>query len=827
MFEPTQTIRARRRAQRRPHRQQHADVLVPGVGPRAPADARSSTGSLARRATIREVVLLGDLFDVWTYPPNVRPPSMTRDHRRQPDAARCRAARSPPSCGRCPNRVRLLLGNHDGSLTRADVDTLNRSLGGNVARGERIDLITAPWHSLNGASGCATVFSHGHHWCMFNAPDARSRWGTIPVGPLRLARDRYQLSKTLRPGETTRRPAQQRQPERLQPRRRAGGLEPARRSRRLPARRYICRHTGMPQTSASSCPTARRPRCRTPCACSRASSPSGSGARAATLDAMRAASADWSGEDLAWFAQRLALRTASDLAVMGHTHATVGGIAVSPVELRQQRLRVRRQARRSAQGVHVHAGRPRARHRAGARGLADGAVVAPARAPTMPSVVRRPWMDYSCYARIENRAGHAAAARPASKDASSYWVVPPPAVHRAALARGDLAAGHDRGAADPAAASRTPTGPARSSSSSPARRACPGTSSARRSRATRRGRGARAGAAAASTGSGTRCRRASSSRRRARPASRTRSRHPSPGRRASRPSPRASSGRRSGSPRSSRRGRYTQGPSGAQRAICALVLTDRPTLTAADAARHLRIVPWGDRTRRHIPQGQAGSFGAAELTVRSGAQLARPQKDNHAEAVAFGGDRYETCVVGSLSRAVRDFYARQGLRHLHEIRVSEAASGRLADGQYHLLWNGHRGNRPLGRDADARRPVRRPPPEGHEEPAASCSTSTGSTTARSTRPTRPAMPSAGSRRCCTRSSSAARPAAQDRPAHRHAHRRADRRVRGEPRAGSVGHRRPAGPTGRPGAVQQLEPGLRVPLRGCEGRAPTRSSSPAT
>src|SRR5688500_8659740 len=31
---------------------------------------------LARRASIREVVLLGDVFDVWTYPPSVRPPSM-------------------------------------------------------------------------------------------------------------------------------------------------------------------------------------------------------------------------------------------------------------------------------------------------------------------------------------------------------------------------------------------------------------------------------------------------------------------------------------------------------------------------------------------------------------------------------------------------------------------------------------------------------------------------------------------------------------------------------------------------------------------------------
>ena len=49
-----------------------------------------------------------------------------------------------------------------------------------------------------------------------------------------------------------------------------------------------------------------------------------------TIQITAVPAADWSGEDLAWFAQRLALRTASDLAVMGHTHVPVGGLAVSP-----------------------------------------------------------------------------------------------------------------------------------------------------------------------------------------------------------------------------------------------------------------------------------------------------------------------------------------------------------------------------------------------------------------------------------------------------------------------------------------------------------------
>ena len=137
--------------------------------------------------------------------------------------------------------------------------------------------------------------------------------------------------------------------------------------------------------------------------------------------------------------------------------------------------------------------------------------------------------------------------------------------------------------------------------------------------------------------------------------------------------------------------RSTPGASAGQHSICVLLLSDRATLTAQDAARHLRIVPWPERTRRQIDEGQPGSFSAAELTVRSDsprATLTRPHKDDRADAIAFGGDRYEDSIVVSLSRAVCTFYATQGLRHLHEIRVSESASGRLADGQYHVFWNG-------------------------------------------------------------------------------------------------------------------------------------------
>jgi hypothetical protein len=129
----------------------------------------------------------------------------------------------------------------------------------------------------------------------------------------------------------------------------------------------------------------------------------------------------------------------------------------------------------------------------------------------------------------------------------------------------------------------------------------------------------------------------------------------------------------------------------ATRCICVLVLSDSPRLSKVTAARYLRYVPWTQRGRRHIPADAPGAFADVDLEVRSHA--IRPMKttgpkDLHGELVAFGGDRGErNGIVASLTDHVRKFYERAGLRHLYEIRVSEHASARLADGKYHLFWN--------------------------------------------------------------------------------------------------------------------------------------------
>jgi len=132
----------------------------------------------------------------------------------------------------------------------------------------------------------------------------------------------------------------------------------------------------------------------------------------------------------------------------------------------------------------------------------------------------------------------------------------------------------------------------------------------------------------------------------------------------------------------------------ASRSICVLIVSDAPRLGKEEAAQYLRIVPWSQRGRRQIAAGQPGSFAIDDLQVRNDdgpRKLSQPMSDDFGDAIAFGGAGAEATnpVVVSLSKYVRDFYRKNGLQYLYEIRVSEAASAKLADGQYHLFWDGN------------------------------------------------------------------------------------------------------------------------------------------
>jgi Calcineurin-like phosphoesterase len=393
---------------------------------------------VSHRDAVREVILLGDVFDVWTYEPSVRPPTMSDiiTHNLKllgpagPFAKLVKAL---------PGRVRLLLGNHDGTLTPGDIATLNASLGGDVAKGEAINLVTCPVLVLRagGADGTAVAFTHGHHWCMFNAPDEQSPWHTLPVGHLVSRAIAYRVARDL---------AKQNLPNAAElplsgnP---AGlgsfqssiltlfttGTSWFRKHIAEELLKAIGEWSHMPDTEPILLPgtattTLREGKARFVDLYRRwADTKEGRG-----HDADRAAIADIHGADLAWFAQRVAFQTSSDLVVMGHTHKVVRGLKRSPVDyVNNGYACVAKPDMNTDAFTFTLVDIPRASAQLRKVVMVgDVPTVTPlAGSEAKPISVIQRGKDFSCYVRIKNRTSRALSFAGSPKH-RGWWTVPPP-----------------------------------------------------------------------------------------------------------------------------------------------------------------------------------------------------------------------------------------------------------------------------------------------------------------------------------------------------------------------------------------------------------------
>lgn len=395
---------------------------------------------VARKDTIREVILLGDIFDVWTYPPTMTPPTMQQIV----DANPVLLGRTGPFAALVkafPHRVRLMLGNHDGTLTRQDVATLNRALGGDTARGEAIGLTECPVLVLRSGTA-ATTFSHGHHWCMFNAPDTASPWNTLPVGHLVSRAIAHKWERDLPAGKTVADlPSSGNDLDQkralgqfIETLLRKGGDDARKRIVAL-LFEYIRGETGMKADDPIALPDGRST--TTMAQAERTFADiwaRWAGAQGRALEADRAAMADAGGAylsgHLAWFAQRVGLQATGDLVVLGHTHRPVRRMQKSPVNYVNNgygcvSIPDRRTSRFTFTLVDLRAAKAQLYKVVPAAG---GAVtVAPAKdaeAEVLGPVVP-PAVDYSCYVRIRNDTARrlTLASAPAT---DGYWAVPPP-----------------------------------------------------------------------------------------------------------------------------------------------------------------------------------------------------------------------------------------------------------------------------------------------------------------------------------------------------------------------------------------------------------------
>jgi UDP-2,3-diacylglucosamine pyrophosphatase LpxH len=267
---------------------------------------------------VTKLVILGDLFDFWTYPPDQRPPTID-----DIIAANERILGPGGKLSQAVHAVRgnaiFLRGNHDIEVTQADLDRL--PLGD-----YRIPLVDDVIVDESGI-----VLAHGHLFTMFNAPDARYP-GEVPVGHFVTRAIAYLLENTLSPGQTAADLANQGSPygfslDSFAPALLAELSGPSITNTLLD---YFAARCGLSETTPiqmadGSSTTIAEAKTKYDGLWTDWVDRYGGGEVGETV-AAKAARADYDGDYMAWFAQKAAWDRSARGAVTGHTHVPKQGI---------------------------------------------------------------------------------------------------------------------------------------------------------------------------------------------------------------------------------------------------------------------------------------------------------------------------------------------------------------------------------------------------------------------------------------------------------------------------------------------------------------------
>jgi len=377
---------------------------------------------VANANRIAELIILGDFVDFWTYPPERKPPSFAEIAGANP-AIFAAGGKLHEVLVALDGRVSYVAGNHDMSITQADLDTL-------AAGSRRITLRTGDVYLPAAAQG-RLACAHGHKWTMFNAPDARTRIAPLPVGHFATRSFCHMLQKTLAPGQTVADLAGQGIPNGVD----FGGLlksvnpslidtaiNYASKSMDLPLDATIVLPSGDTTTLAEAKQLYK--------GLWASWTNSAGGGERGDVEAGKAALADiQNGTYLAWFAQRLGLQTGADLVVFGHTHIPVTGLSKAFIDYVNtgfdcpSRLDI---GKRHPTFVEVDLPTMRAQVK---QVTAQGGshVVENFDGVNLDTVGGKgPSLDFSTYVAIDNRNGKSDLVRSDLGDPDGYYVVPPP-----------------------------------------------------------------------------------------------------------------------------------------------------------------------------------------------------------------------------------------------------------------------------------------------------------------------------------------------------------------------------------------------------------------
>ena len=274
---------------------------------------------------IRELVLLGDIVDFWTYPADVQPPSFA-------EIAACHPAIFGIDGGLArvldalDGQVSYIPGNHDQGVTREEVASIASPGGHHVTLVETVPYIPLP----------RLAMAHGHHDTLFNAPTTSGPFAPLPLGYFvtRAVATRWSLG--LDEGQTVAELAGQGAPNGIDLKSLVGVASGVgARSVAATVIDFVAGATAMSPVTEIVMPdgsTANLLDARTAYAdCWTEWADAHGGGVVGQSAAGRATLADFDGTYLGWFAQRMAFEHDCDLVVMGHTHVPVGGLDASLV----------------------------------------------------------------------------------------------------------------------------------------------------------------------------------------------------------------------------------------------------------------------------------------------------------------------------------------------------------------------------------------------------------------------------------------------------------------------------------------------------------------
>ncbi len=385
----------------------------------------------AEAVAVAELVLLGDIVDLWTYPAEEEPPTFadvvaTHPAVLGPTGALARALDA------LDGQVTYVPGNHDMGITADEVASIASP------RGHRVRLVEdVPYHPL-GPADRRIALAHGHHHTMFNAPHATNPWAPLPLGYFVTRAVATGWARRLEPGQTVADLPGQGAPNGID-RRSLGAVASGLGAGSIAAALvdFVSGATGvgldepiaMPDGSTATLGDARIAYAE----CWSDWARGAGGGYFGTASAYRAAMADLDGSYLGWFAQQAALPHGTELVVMGHTHVPVSGLRSAAVQYvntgfdcpsrpdRDQADPAKAQhatfALVDVEALDAHVWEVAAEGDAHVCRPLD---VAPAR------VVSATGMDFSCYVAIDNTRGTRDLDLECDAATSGAYVVPPP-----------------------------------------------------------------------------------------------------------------------------------------------------------------------------------------------------------------------------------------------------------------------------------------------------------------------------------------------------------------------------------------------------------------